>query len=341
MDLYFFQWVSDLGGADTRLKDLIKLFSSFENIRLFSIPNDDFRLKEKHNIDFFKKYNVTFLSWQDLPDKIEGVGLSFCNFRIFSEPWRIKKIKDSGLKFIWSNDMMWHTAEEMSAVNSKMIDMYLYTSEFHKSKMHNKSIENNSKSFIIENYFDKSSYNFFDRNDKDFISLGKHSRPDYFKFSDDFPNFYKNLNLKNPKYKVMGITEDFKERFSYFKFDSNWELLKANEKPTEDFLNSLDLYIYNSHPSFIENQSRAIIEALLNGLPVIAPNQYNFPNQIIHGENGFLCDTYEDFKKYSILLESDFNLRKEMSLKANTLTQQKWCDKNYHTDKWNYIFKTI
>jgi len=341
MDLYFFQWLSDLGGADTRLKDLIKLFSSKKEYKLFSVPNDDGRFTEKQNTDFFKKYNVTTLKWSELPDKIEGVGLSFCNFRLFSENWRIKKIKDLGLKFIWSNDMMWHTDEEIEAIKNKYVDAYLYTSEFHKSILHNDVIEKNSKNFIIANYFDKDSYIFFPRKDNDFFTIGKHSRPDHLKFSDDFPSFYSNLGIKNPEYKVMGVPSDFKLRFNTFNFDSRWQLLKANEKSSEDFLKELNVYVYNSHSKFIENQSRSIVEALLNGLPVLAPNKYNFPNQIIHGENGFLCDTYEDFKKYINLLENDKILIKDMSLKAHSLTTKKWCDKDKNLNDWQNVFKNI
>jgi len=341
MDIYFFQWVSDLGGADTRLKDLIKLFSSKKEYKIYSIPNDDGRFSEKHNIDFFKKYNVTTLKWSDLPKKMEGVGISFCNFRLFSENWRIKKIKDSGLKFIWSNDMTWHTDEEMQAIKNGFIDVYLYTSEFHKSVLHNDIIEKYSKNFIISNYFDVDSYSFFPRESNDFLSIGKHSRPDHLKFSDDFPLFYSNLEIKNPKYKIMGIPNDFKVRFNNFDFDSRWELLKPNEKSSENFLKQLDLYIYNSHPKFIENQSRSIIEALLNGVPVLVPNKYNFPNQIVHQENGFLCDSYEDFKKYTKLLENNSLLRKEMGIKAHALTKSKWCDKNKNLNDWDNIFRTI
>jgi glycosyltransferase involved in cell wall biosynthesis len=341
VNIYFFQWISDLGGADTRLKDLIKLFSLNKNYVLYSIPNDDFRLNEQENINFFNKYNVKVLSWSQLPKKLEGVGISFCNFRLFSEDWRIKKIKDLGLKFIWSNDMMWHTDEELFAVNNNLIDAYLYTSEFHKSVIHNVDIEKKCKIYIISNYFDADSYQFFKKTIQESFCIGKHSRPDWLKFSDDFPLFYSNLGLKNPQYKVMGISSDFFIRFNYFKFDDKWELLEPNKEKTTDFLRSLDLYVYNSHPSFIENQSRAIIEALLNGLPVLAPNKYNFPHQIVHNQNGFLCDSYEDYKKYSRLLEKDINLRNEMSIKAHKITKEIWCNKDSQFYKWKNIFDTI
>jgi len=340
MNIYIFQWISELGGADTRLKDLLKLFGSIKDFKVTCIPNDDFRVLEKHNIDFLLDNNIDIETYKSLPKKLNGIALSFCNFRLFSEKWRLDQIKNSGLKFIWSNDMMWHTEHEEEALKNKMIDAYLYTSKFHKEKMKNEFTEN-SKEFIIPNYFDANSYCYYERKFKNIFTIGKHSRPDNLKFSDDFPLFYHNLDLKNPKYRVMGISDNFKTRFLWYKFDSKWDLLKPNQEITSNFLNSLDVYVYNSHQMFIENQSRAIIEAALNGLPIIAPNKYNFPNQIIDKETGFLWNSYEECKYQAQELEKNFMLRKQMGLKAHQICKEIWCNKEKHLKEWIDIFNEI
>lgn len=340
MKIYIFQWISELGGADTRLKDLIKLLSQDKKNYICCIPNDDNRLLEKDNIDFLNKHNVDYTSWKVLPEKEEGVAISFCNFRLFSEDWRLKKIKDIGLKFIWSNDMMWHTEEEIEALKNKMIDAYLYTSEFHKGKMQNEFTKN-TKEFIVPNYFDADSYHFFERQEKDIFTIGKHSRPDNLKFSDDFPLFYANLDLKNPKYRIMGVSSNFKERFKWYDFNEKWDLLQPNQEITSDFLNSLDTYVYNSHPIFIENQSRAITEAALNGLPILAPNMYNFPNQILHKETGFLWNSFKECSFYAKELEKSFSLRKDLGKKASKVSKDIWCNKKKQLNLWNKIFNEI
>jgi glycosyltransferase involved in cell wall biosynthesis len=340
MNIYIFQWISELGGADTRLKDLLKLFGSVKEFKVTCIPNDDFRFLEKHNIDFLLNNNIDFESFKTLPKKLDGIALSFCNFRLFSEKARIDQIKDSGLKFVWSNDMMWHTNEEIDALKNQMVDAYLYTSEFHKEKMQNE-LTKNAKEFIVPNYFDSNSYSYHQREPKDIFTIGKHSRPDNLKFSDDFPLFYHNLNLKNPRYRVMGVSDNFKQRFMWYNFDTKWELLKPNQEITSNFLNTLDAYVYNSHPIFIENQSRAIVEAALNGLPIIAPNKYNFPNQIIDKQTGFLWDTYEECVSYAQELEDNPSLRKEMGIKAHNLSKDIWCDKDKQLKYWNNIFSSV
>ena len=70
-DLYVFQWISDLGGADTRLKELLILLKDEYNITC--IPNDEFRLGEKHNTDFLDHYGIKYCMPKDLPENMEVI----------------------------------------------------------------------------------------------------------------------------------------------------------------------------------------------------------------------------------------------------------------------------
>jgi glycosyltransferase involved in cell wall biosynthesis len=340
LKIFLFLWPSNLGGADTRLKELIQCFSYQKNLEIFCIPNDSFRLQEKHNTDFLDKYGVKYLSWEDLPEKSEGFAISFCNFRLFSEQWRIQKIKSMGLKFIWSNDMMWHTNEETWAFENKLIDGAIYTSHKHYQDM-TTNVTKNAKEFIIPNYFHLSNYEYIERPIRDTFTIGKHSRADKMKFSDNFPLFYEDLKIKNPKYRVMGFNKKIKENFEWFDFNSNWDLLNENKEDTIDFLKSLDCYVYNSHHTFTETQCRATIEAMLTGLPVIAPTKDNFFNQIWHGKSGFLWSTYEECQKYVKFLEENPHLRIKMGKLAREISKELWCDAQQHFQLWNNIFFTV
>ena len=343
MNIYFFQWPSELGGADTRLKDLIRLFGSQKQFKVKVVPNDDFRLEEKENVDFITKNNGECLRWTDLENHMEGVAISCCNFRLFTDEWRLEKIKSSGLKFIWMNDMTYRLCEqEIEALEKGFIDVNLYTTIFHKNQLaDNTGLKIREKFYFIRNYFDSNNYKFFQRKKSDIFTLGKHSRPDWRKFSNDFPAFYTNLDLKNPKFRVMGAGPTFSTRFSWYNFDSKWEILPPNKEKTQEFLNSLDLYLYNSHSSFVENESRAIVEAGLCGLPIIAPNKYYFPNQILHGETGFLYESYEDCKKYAQELENNFELRLKLGKASSDYLKDVYCDSNKQLKLWNRVFSEI
>lgn len=344
-NIYFFQWISDLGGADTRLKDLIQLFAETNKYNLFSIPNDDFRLKEKSNTDFLNKNNVKILSWKDLPNKDKGVGISFCNFRLFSEKWRIEKIKSMGLKFIWSNDMMWTTPEESEFIEKKYIDALIFTSDFHKFILQKKSESfKKIKSFIIPNYFHYENYIKLNKHPslKDKFVVGKLSRADELKFSEDFPLFYDKMPIENPKFRIMGWNKKLYEKFNWFNFQNdNWELLEENEESIIEFLSQLDLYVFNAHHNYIENQTRALIEAQLLGIPSVAPNYGNFPNMVWHGRNGFIYENLEECYTYINLINKNKSLYKELSYNSLNLSKEIWTNKKFQIEKWENIFNNL
>lgn len=345
INLYFFQWISDLGGADTRLKELIQLLSKTGKYNLFSIPNDDFRLKENHNVSFLKDHGVTILSWNDLPQSADGYAIAFCNFRLFSEKWRIKKIKSMGLQFIWSNDMMWTTQEESEAIENKYVDTIIFTSNFHKSILQNKSSSfSKPKNFIIPNYFHYENYIKQDKylNLKDKFVVGKLSRADEMKFSENFPLFYKKMPIDNPHFRIMGWNQKLETKFNWFEFDKKeWDLLPENKESIIQFLSQLDLYVFNAHHEYIENQTRAMIEAQLLGIPAIAPNYGNFPNIIWHGKNGFTYSNIKECYKYIEMLNKDNSLYKELCYNSLNLSKIIWTNKEYHLNIWEAIFNNL
>jgi glycosyltransferase involved in cell wall biosynthesis len=139
----------------------------------------------------------------------------------------------------------------------------------------------------------------------------------------------------------MGINSEFKQRFKWFDFNEKWELLEPNQENTIKFLSSLDLYVYNSHYEFIETQCRATIEAMLTGLPIVAPSKNNFLNQIWHNKSGFLWNTYEECKDYVKFLEKNISERIKMGKLAREISREMWCDSRQHLKLWENIFENI
>ena len=343
-NIYFFQWISDLGGADTRLKELIQCFSKSKNYNLFIIPNDNFKLAEKNNIDFLNLYNVKILTWENLPSKTDGYAIAFCNFRLFSQRWRIEKIKSIGLKFIWSNDMMWSSEQEAKAINDKLVSSVVFTSEFHKN--HLLSINPSFKdinNFIVPNYFYYDNYHRV--NKKSYLNnkfvIGKLSRAEWTKYSENFPLFFNKINIPNTHFRFMGWNDKLKEKYKWFEFNSKFELLEELKETPIEFLSQLDLYLFNSHHNYIENQSRSIIEAQLLGIPCVVPNEGNFPKMISHKKTGFIFNTNEECYKYINLIYENKDLYKTMSENAKILAKNLWCDQQSQLEYWNIIFESI
>lgn len=343
-NIYFFHWPSDLGGADTRLKELIQCLNIYNKYNLFCIPNDSFRLKETTNVNFLEKNNVQILTWESLPEKASGYAIAFCNFRLFSEKWRIQKINQMGLKFIWSNDMMWTTKDEIYHLTNNFVSAHIYTSEFHKNILEKKSPElKNLKSFILPNYFHFDNYNKLSKKEslKNKFVVGKLSRADEMKFSENFPLFFEKMPIINPQFRIMGWSEKLYNKFNWFNFNKNWELLKENQETNIDFLSQLDLYIFNANHLYIENQTRSMIEAQLLGIPAIAPNYGNFPNIIWNGKNGYIYNNIEECYEYIRLLNNDKNLYKDLSLNSIILSKLVWTNSEKQLNLWENIFNSI
>lgn len=344
-NIYFFHWPSNLGGADTRLKDLIQCFNVNKKYKLFCIPNDNFRLKEKENVDFLTKNNVNILTWDSLPQEASGYAIAFCNFRLFSENWRIQKIKEMGLKFIWSNDMMWTTKEEINHLTNNFVSAHIYTSEFHKNILEKKSPElKNLKSFILPNYFHFDNYKKLPKKEylKNKFVVGKLSRADEMKFGESFPLFFKKMPIINPQFRIMGWNEKLQKKFNWFNFDKdNWELLPENKETIVEFLSQLDLYVFNANHQYIENQTRSMIESQLLGIPAIAPNYGNFPNIIWNGKNGYTYNNIEECYEYIKLLTNNKNLYQELSLNSSILSKLIWTNFEKQLNLWEDIFNNI
>jgi|LauGreDrversion4_2_1035121.scaffolds.fasta_scaffold00281_27 hypothetical protein len=336
-NLYVFQWISDLGGADTRLKELLILLKDSYNITL--IPNDDFRLNEKHNTDFLDNLKIKYHSASELPDKLHGYAYANCNFRIFSDKHRINKIKDSGLKFLWSNDMMWHTPEELAAVKNNQIDVALYTSVFHKNIINAEVMKQNpyQKTFVIENYFDSDTWPLLLRSKRPYTVFGKHSRDDLLKFSENFPVFYEQVtNGLESSFSVLGWSDQLDQKYSWHTFDARWRMYATNAMPTIQWLADLDVFLYNCNHKFIENQSRSVIEAQLTGCPIIAPRKWNFPNMIPYPHGGCCYDSIEEAREYATSM-CDFNIRTKAGKIASEATREEWCNKEKSINKWNSL----
>jgi glycosyltransferase involved in cell wall biosynthesis len=344
-NIYFFQWISDLGGADTRLKELIQLFAETGRYNLFCIPNDVNRLQEQENVNFLNRYGVKTLAWEELPIKTEGYAIAFCNFRLFQDSWRLEKIKKIGLKFIWSNDMMWSSKEEGAAIEQKLVSSVIFTSDFHKKQLLKVNpLFAKLESFIIPNYFHSDNYIKAPKKEslKNKFVVGKLSRADEMKFGENFPLFYDKMPIENPKFRIMGWQQKLSDKFKWFEFNKErWELLTENQETILGFLSQLDLYVFNAHHDYIENQTRSMIEAQLLGIPAIVPNYGNFPNMIWHGRNGFIYNNIEECYKYVNLLQKDRDLYNEISNNSFDLSKTVWTNSNAQLKYWESIFKSI
>jgi hypothetical protein len=326
--VYVFGWPSFLGGADTKLAHLLVLLRGHFDLTL--IPNDAFRLKEKVWTDYMDRYGVRYTLLKRLPKHLDGVALSLCNDRFFTDG-HIKEARKRGLKVIWSSEMMWHHAGELEAVQAGLIDRVLYVSELQRSFL--------AKGYgklphvITGNYIHPEFFPFKERRHKTF-TIGRLSREDPAKYPEDFPVFYECLGLPDTRFRVMAWSKELARKYRWHRFDERWELLEPEAEAQVKFLHSLDLFVYPLGHTFWESWGRSTVEAMLTGAIPMVPPGHHLDHLVVHGQTGFICHDFLEYQEHAQRLYYDYPLRRRLSLACREHAATKLCNPADHLKLW-------
>jgi len=105
------------------------------------------------------------------------------------------------------------------------------------------------------------------------IRIGRHSRDQYVKWPSD-PDTISYIYPDSSEYEVhlLGGAQVPIELLGYK--PANWLVLEFGEIDPKDFLEQLDVFVYYTHPDWVESFGRVILEAMAVGVPVILPHVY-------------------------------------------------------------------
>ncbi len=326
--LYIFGWPSFVGGADTKLVHLLPLLRDKFEITL--IPNHAELFRETVWIRYLKGLKIKYCLFEDLPAKLSGIGFALCNGAFF--PDRIAhRAREKGLKIIWSSEMMWHHDGELEAVKEGVIDKVLYVSDLQKKYL--EKGYGTIPSVMTGNYVNPRSFPFVERKHETF-AVGRLSRPDPAKFTEDFPVFYERLEIPDVRFRVMAWSEEMANKYRWHQFGKQWELLREAQETQVDFLHSLDLFIYPLGHQFRESWGRSTVEAMLTGCIPLIPPGHHLDHLVKDGVNGFICHDFKDYQKRAHELYHDYDMRREMSRRARAYTAKTVCDRAEHERMW-------
>lgn len=132
------------------------------------------------------------------------------------------------------------------------------------------------------------------------VRIGRHSRDQDVKWPSD-PDELLDIYPDSDAYEihVLGGAETPKKILGGL--PSNWHVLEFGEMDPKEFLSTLDVFVYYTHPDWVESFGRVIIEAMAVGVPVIIPHCY----QELFGEAAIYADSSEVKKKVDQLMSSD------------------------------------
>ncbi|MBI1839520.1 MAG: hypothetical protein HYR88_01545 [Verrucomicrobia bacterium] len=317
-----------VGGAATKIRHLLPLLRAAFHITLVFLERCWFR--EPDVMGFIKSLGMQAIFITDVPASPGAVALVICEPKIFVSG-AIRKLKAKGLRVVFSNEMMFPFEGEAEAAKEGLIDKALFVSDFQR-RAFSRIYEGVSQA-ITGNFIDPGEFPFKPRRNPVF-TIGRLSRPDAEKFPHDFPVFYEELGLKSVRYRVMAWDGSLDKAFCWHRFGPEWDLIPARKETAAAFLHSLDLFVYPIGHRVQESWGRSTVESMLTGAVPVVPSGHQFHNLMVHGESGFICETFQDFQGAVMRLHDDYAHRSRMARIAAEHARENLCNPRTHREIW-------
>jgi glycosyltransferase involved in cell wall biosynthesis len=187
---------------------------------------------------------------------------------------------------------------------------------------------------IVNPVIDIEHYATLSRASDRVFRMGRWSRGDDSKYSDDFLGLLASIDIPNAEFVCMGIPAKFRG----VSLPPRVRLIENGALPVEALLAQLDVLIFKTHaPSWHEGWCRTVTEAMAAGVVPVVENRGGIPDQVIHGYNGFLCDTNAEFKHYCELLYRNPAERARQSANARAFAKSCFCLANLREDLLHLI----
>jgi len=143
------------------------------------------------------------------------------------------------------------------------------------------------------------------------IRIGKHSKAFGYKFNDEHGELIARINRRygdRVQWDFLGVPKTAAEQLNAI---SNLRIRAEYSIAVNEYLKGIDVFLFFISWGRNEPWSRAVAEGMASGCPVLATNRAGNIDQVIPGNNGYVCSTLDDFEdKLSYLIESPDMIRR-------------------------------
>jgi len=341
---------SYFGGADTEILDQIKCWHKM-GIKIY-ICHTGLITKQYLDMNLEKKYGCIYLKprqWNEVKDMH---CISYCNGEFLKNLHFIKKYARSAT---FVNCMTWNFQKEIECQSKGLIDFHLYQTQhaFEKISTNLKHL-NSYRPVFIKPHFDHLYFPYHKNRKNDHFRFGKISRCDLQKFHPDQMKIYDSIDSPVLKSGVilgyakrldnkLGIKKTDIEKISHLNREEIFykkyiQLIEEGGILQQQFYDFCDVLI--SAAQTFENLPRIGFESMASGSILVVDNRGGWKLQVDHGVTGYLCDSTEDFIKYSSFLAHNKELKEEIRWNAYNKLEREW-GLEESMKSWYMFFKKL
>ncbi len=171
------------------------------------------------------------------------------------------------------------------------------------------------------------------------FALGRVSRDDYQKFSDDMWNiFYKVCTPKAKKTFILGFGSNARRRCGNGPAGLDVQVWDPGMIPVKELYGIIHCMIHKTGGSR-ESYCRVVPEAYASGVPVVVEDDYAFPELVVNGVTGYRCKTSDEMSYRASELAFDEEKRKNMIYAAYSYLINEIASKDKCWAAWEKVFK--
>jgi len=148
-------------------------------------------------------------------------------------------------------------------------------------------------------------------------------------------DFYQRL-LRDTREVYFEFMQAHKELVEAFPNEKRMKFWKWDEIPVEKFLARGHVYLYRTSNMWRDQYPRVVAEALAAGMPVLTEPRDGTKDRVIHGDTGFYCTHYDEYKLALLTLKRKEQLRRSMGMYAKD-----WARINLNPKRWIEILDSI
>jgi glycosyltransferase involved in cell wall biosynthesis len=140
------------------------------------------------------------------------------------------------------------------------------------------------------------------RVDDSVFRIGRWSRGHDCKYPDDFLALLASLDIPNVEFICMGIPSKLRGH----ELPDRVTFLENGTVSPQSLLARLDVLLFATDAHYWhEGWCRTVTEAMAAGVVPVVENRGGLVDQVVHGYNGFLCESNDDYRRYCRLLRDD------------------------------------